>query len=402
MNLNWLNDNIVYVTLHGSQAYGLANELSDVDVKGICVPPSDVEYNLFQRFEQAENNKDIEEKFGHLKNPNNPIFESTIFSLRKFMVLAANVNPNIVELLWTDPSDHFVKEPLMDQLFDNRHLFLSSKAKFTFSGYAHSQLAKIQRHRKWIVMGELEPPKREAFDLPPAPSPGVSEVLGYIKSKVEQWNLNQYPLEEMDRNDLKETIWELIYELTNKYVGWDNWPDAYTAGVIHKMGDDLGLKEDVLRLITKEREFFKAQQNYKSWLRWKAERNPKRRELEVKSGYDTKHASHLVRLMRMGLEILETGKVVVKRPDREELLMIKNGGWTYEQVMEFAGDMQKKLDEAYKKTKLPKNVDFEKVNTLYHRIYQEYWHRKNVIGYVEKWSANGKRPPDGWDTVIYG
>lgn len=385
MNLDWIKENMIYLTLHGSQAYGLANELSDVDVKGICVPPTDVEYNLFSRFEQAENNKDIEEKFGHLKNPNNPIFESTIFSLRKFMVLAANVNPNIVELLWTDPSDHFVCEPLMNRLFENRDRFLSSKAKFTFSGYAHSQLAKIERHRKWIVMGELHPPKREDFHLPPEHPVGMDELLDYIKSRVEQWNLNQYSLDEMDRNDLKETIWELVYELTNKQVGWDNWPDAYAAGVIHEMGEEFNLKGDVLLRITREREFNKAKENYKSWLRWKAERNPKRRALEVKCGYDSKHASHLVRLMRMGLEILETGKVVVKRPDREELLNIKNGGWSYEQVMEFAGDMQKKLDDAYKKTKLPKSVDFEKVNSLYHEMYQGYWYQKDMKESAEKW-----------------
>src|ERR1039458_5020213 len=30
---------------------------------------------------------------------------------------------------------------------------------------------------------------------------------------------------------------------------------------------------------------------------WKAQRNPKRAELEAKFGYDTKHAMHLVRLM---------------------------------------------------------------------------------------------------------
>ena len=117
--------NTVFVTLHGSQAYGLANEHSDVDVKGICVPPRDVENNLFQRFEQAENHPFVEKDLEHLKNPNNPKFESVIYSLRKFMVLAANINPNIVELLWTDPSDWFVfKKNPMDKLMDKRSLFL--------------------------------------------------------------------------------------------------------------------------------------------------------------------------------------------------------------------------------------------------------------------------------------
>ena len=74
MNLNWLKDRLIYLTLHGSQAYGLATELSDVDVKGICIPPPEVENDLFQRFEQAENHPDIEKNYDFLKNRNNPKF----------------------------------------------------------------------------------------------------------------------------------------------------------------------------------------------------------------------------------------------------------------------------------------------------------------------------------------
>ena len=141
--MKWLFPNTIYVTLHGSQAYGLNNELSDVDVKGIVIPPKEVENNLFHRFEQAENNPILEESLSSFKNPKNPKFESTIYSLKKFMVLAANVNPNIIELLWTDPSDHFIFRPPMDVLMENRELFLSSKAKFTFSGYTFNKPRKL-------------------------------------------------------------------------------------------------------------------------------------------------------------------------------------------------------------------------------------------------------------------
>jgi len=140
---------------------------------------------------------------------------------------------------------------------------------------------------------------------------------------------------------------------------------------------------------------------YDSWLRWKKERNPARRDLEVKSGYDTKHASHLVRLMRMGYEILTTGQVIVKRPDAEELLLIKNGGWSYERVMEYKEELQTKLDVAYKQiesdrkegknTILPKEVDYTELNQLYHQITEEY-HLPN----------EPHRPPPEWDRVIYG
>jgi hypothetical protein len=372
MNLNWLQNNLIYITLHGSQAYGLNNELSDTDLKGICVPPKEVEYDLFHRFEQAENPIFIEKQFGHLRNPKNPKMESTIYSLRKFIILAANVNPNICELLYTDKSDQFLVHPLMKELLENRDMFLSSKAKFTFSGYSFSQLAKIERHRKWIIRGEMTAPKREDFGLPPEKPKQMDEIFGLIKSEVEKWNLSQYPLNNMERDELKVDIWELIYNVSKVEVNEGNWPKVYEAGVIERLAKEYDLKEEVVAILQKERLYKKEMEMYKSWLTWKTGRNPARHELEVKSGYDTKHGSHLVRLLRMGYEILTEHKVVVKRPDREEILHIKNGGWTYEKLMEYATEFQIKLDDAYKTTTLPKSVNYEKINALYHRLYENY------------------------------
>ena len=370
--MNWLMPNTIYVTLHGSTAYGLNNELSDTDVKGIVIPPKEVENDLFHRFEQAENNKDLEAELSFLKNPKNPKFESVLYTLKKFMILAANVNPNIVELLWTDPDDHYIYKNPMDELMENRDLFLSSKAKYTFSGYAHAQAAKIERHRKWIVRGEIKEPNREDFGLPPERPKQMDEVFGLIKSEVERWNLSQYPLNNMERDEIKADIWELIYNVSKVDVNEGNWPKKYEAGVIERLAKEYNLKEEVVDILQRERLYKKEMEMYKSWVVWKTGRNPARHELEVKYGYDSKHSMHLVRLLKMGYEILTEHKVIVKRPDREELLNIRNGGWSYEQVMEFAKNMQVKLDEAYKTTTLTKSVNFEKVNFLYHTLYENY------------------------------
>ena len=117
------------------------------------------------------------------------------------------------------------------------------------------------------------------------------------------------------------------------------------------------------------------------------ERNPARKILEEKYGYDCKHSSQLVRLMRMGYEIVTEGKVIVKRPDAKELLSIKNGAWTYEKVMEYKEYMEKKLNEEYikqnkllaegKPTPLPHSINKEKINTLYHDLYSEYFEKNN-------------------------
>ena len=373
MNIEeWLPSNTVYLTIHGSKAYGLATDTSDVDIKGICVPPRAVENDLFHKFEQAENHPFIEKQCSHYKNPNNPKLESVIFSLKKFFVLAAGINPNIIELIWTHESDRLMFHKCVNSLFEHRDLFLSSKAKYTFSGYAASQLAKIERHRKWIIEGELKLPERKDFGLPNVSPRGFDEVNKYIKQKIEEWNLSKFPMDEMDRNDLKETIWELIGEVSKASVTWDNWPEVYWLSVQLKLVYDLGLSEEVAKLIQAEYAYKRASEKYQSWVNWKKNRNPERAKLERKMGFDGKHASHLVRLLRMGCEILQEGKVIVKRPDREELLNIKNGGWSYEKLIEYSQKIQTKLDDLYKITKLPKTVNYVKINDLYQKIINEY------------------------------
>jgi len=107
--MDWLVKNTIFLTVHGSQCYGMATETSDLDVKGVTLVPPHIENNLFHTFEQAENHPEIYEKVEHLKNPNNPKVESTVYSLKKFIKLAAAVNPNVIELLYTNPEHHIIK-----------------------------------------------------------------------------------------------------------------------------------------------------------------------------------------------------------------------------------------------------------------------------------------------------
>src|SRR3990167_9060451 len=73
-NLEWLPERTVLLTIHGSRAYGLATETSDVDIKGIAVPPKEYFHGFLRRSDQAES-----------KNP-----DMTIYDVRKFFQLAAD------------------------------------------------------------------------------------------------------------------------------------------------------------------------------------------------------------------------------------------------------------------------------------------------------------------------
>jgi hypothetical protein len=68
--------------------------------------------------------------------------------------------------------------------------------------------------------------------------------------------------------------------------------------------------------------------------------------------------------MRMCREILETGEVRVRRPDREEILGIRNGAWSYDQLIAWAEQEDKALDEAARTSPLPRGPDRDALDAL--------------------------------------
>ena len=95
--------------------------------------------------------------------------------------------------------------------------------------------------------------------------------------------------------------------------------------------------------------------------------------MEEKFGYDTKHAMHLVRLLRIGYEALTEHEVMVKRPDAQELLAIRRGEWTYDKIVEYAEGMQEKVMSAYETTSLPRSVDINYAADLLIELQDMAW-----------------------------
>jgi RNA repair pathway DNA polymerase beta family len=99
----------------------------------------------------------------------------------------------------------------------------------------------------------------------------------------------------------------------------------------------------------------------------------KRKGLVEKYGYDTKNAAHCVRLLRMGIEFLIDGVLYVDRSHKDgpELLEIKRGQWTLEQVKAEADRLFRRAEDIYAASKLPLAPDPEKVNELMVSMLQE-------------------------------
>jgi predicted nucleotidyltransferase len=349
MNVDsWLKNSTILLAVGGSHAYGTALPTSDRDFKGIAIPPRPYFYGFVNHFEQAETKTPSRTPLASA-----PPDDTVIFDIRKFFTLAADCNPNIIEVLWAKPEHYLCLTEAGKYLIQHRDLFLSRKAKHTFSGYALSQLKRIRTHHRWLQKPPTAPPVRSAYGLPErvlVPKEVREFVESQIQKTIDDWNLDLAPLDDAGKIYVRQRVaaWMATVDLNERHAAMRS----------------LGLEDHFMANLDAERRFHQAQVEWGQYQNWLATRNPARAALEAKYRYDTKHAMHLVRLLRMCREILSEGKVLVFRPDAEELLSILHGAWTYEQLVEFAELEDQALAEVERTSPLPKAPDRARLDDL--------------------------------------
>lgn len=341
-NLPWLNDRTIFATLYGSKAYGTNIATSDTDIRGVAIAPKECYLGFLNRFEQAE-----------FKEP-----DAVIYELQKFMKLASDANPSVIEVLFTDERDHLRVEPLGQLLLDNRELFLSKKVRYSFAGYAMSQLKRIETHRKWLLNPPTKQPERKEFGLPEMssiPKEQMGAINKLVQEKIDSWQVDWDVLESAERIAFRNSFDQTLSEMS---LGSDEQQFTSAMRV-------LGFDENFVDLIRREKSYQQCKKSWAQFNEWKINRNAIRSEMEAKHGFDCKNASHLVRLCRMASEILQTGKVLVRRPDAKELLEIRNGSWSYDQVVQFAKQQDESLSALYlSSTAVPMHPDRKKLDKL--------------------------------------
>lgn len=365
--MDWLKDRTILLIVGGSRCYGLATESSDVDIKGVCVAPKPYYFGL-QRFEQADAPVHMNSFVPNLTEEEQEAVKKTkiegaVYELTKFVKLAIDCNPNILDLLYCRDSEVRQISKAGEVLRENRDLFLSKKAKHTFSGYAHSQLNRIKGHREWLLNPPKTEPLREHFGLPAIPSDfaGYNRIMQGIQHQIDQWQIDFGVMSESEKLRIKENITSSLTDMG--FVASENW--RYAA-------QKLGTNDELIAHIEKEKSFADARRHWCQYQEWKRNRNPERAVMEAQFGYDLKHSCHLVRLYRMGKEILLTGKVNVWREDREELLSIRRGAWSFDQVMEYVEQKDEELNTLYQSSLLKHKPDREKIENLTIEIMESY------------------------------
>ena len=144
----WLLSNCSYLTIMGSNAYGVSAESSDIDIYGFCIPPKEIIFphlgGIIQGF-GSQGDKFEQYQEHHIKNPDKGIeYDFTIFNIVKYFDLCMDNNPNALDSIFTPRRCVLHTTNISEYVRENRKLFLNKRSYARFRGYAYSQLTKIR------------------------------------------------------------------------------------------------------------------------------------------------------------------------------------------------------------------------------------------------------------------
>lgn len=105
---------------------------------------------------------------------------------------------------------------------------------------------------------------------------------------------------------------------------------------------------------------------YRQYWEWVELRNEERYEHTVSHGknYDAKNMMHVFRLLNMAEEIARYKIVHVRRPEREYLLKIRAGEYSYQDLLKQAEEKNQVLDDLFKQSDLPEQPNRQTVEEV--------------------------------------
>lgn len=300
MNLTKIADNnkILEIVV-GSHLYGTNTLTSDFDYSGVFLPTKELVFG-FQRVEEV--NLSITDKDEVGRNTQNAV-DRKLYEFRKFVKLALENNPNIIEQL-------FVNEPNIVYINNAGRALLEERLKFPhkglvqkFKGYAFSQ-----KHKMVIRTDKFHE---------------LENAFNYLKDYAGQK--------------------DILIELKNKCLPFMKFTQDYCA-----IGD-LNLQKSIYV------------KKAVSMIEERLSKVGNRKSLITKYGFDTKFASNLIRLLLEGKDFVNNGDLTFPLPYKDIILDIKQGKWTIKEVLDYAEELETEIDIATEKSTLPSKPRFDEI-----------------------------------------
>lgn len=331
---------IFFECISGSRAYGINLPTSDTDIRGVFMLPQADLYGL-----------------NYVEQVNDARNDVIFYELRRFIELLAKNNPNILELLCAPADCVLQKHPLFDQLRPKD--FLSKLCKETFAGYAVSQIKKARGLNKKIVNPLPKERKSLLHFCYVLEGTGSRPVLDWLAKRG--WSQNHCGL--VNVAHARDT-YALFYDETGpfNYAGIVAGPDS-NAVSLSRVPKDV---KPVTYLYVNHDGYSSYCKDYREYWEWVDKRNDARYRNTLSHGknYDAKNMMHTFRLLDMAGEILETGRVLVRRPNRDELLQIRSGAFEYDDLIAQAEQKVAKVEAAAAVSPLPDRPDLARVEQV--------------------------------------
>lgn len=310
--------NLAYLTVAGSRSYGTNMPDSDTDVRGFFMD------SLDDMLGMSEGKAQYEDK----------TTDTVVYSFRKFVKLVADCNPNVVELLGTRPSEHVYTTPVFENVVANKNLFLSKRAFYSFSGYATSQLRRLEN------------------------------ALSFRNGKaedVEKHLVESLNMEVMQKEDVFYTVAEFGNFMKFSLVEEDDAPNPLREVFVSCKYDGVPL-----------RDFLNAAHDIENTVKNYGRLNKRNNKKDDAHLY--KHAMHLLRLYYMGMDLLLHGEVNTYREKEHDLLMsVRNGEVSFDRLFALQRGLEEDMQRAYERSRLPERVDKNAVNAFVVEQFREFY-----------------------------
>ena len=314
----YLGKRIILLGMGGSYSYGTNTEQSDVDIRGIATN-SKANILTGTDFEQVVN----------------VATDTTVYSLEKMIKLLCSCNPNVIELLGLKDEHYLYMTPAGQLLLDNKMMFLSRQAVYTFGGYADAQLRRLEN-------------KATRTATQTQNEQNILKSIGHAEVDFKQ---KYFPYSEdniklyIDKSEQEEYDSEIFMDINLKH-----YPLRDYCSMWNEM-------QSIVRSYNKL---------------------GKRNEKAIEANKLGKHMMHLLRLYYMCFDILEKGEIITYREKEHDLLMsVRNGdyldknGQPVAEFYDIVNDFEKRLEYDKENTSLPDKVDMAKVKDIVMNINEQ-------------------------------
>lgn len=292
---------VIFKGITGSKLYGTDTPDSDEDYTGVFMPNLDILFGL-ESCDSVDESLISKDSSG--KNTAEAV-DMIYHNYYKFVKLAMDNNPNILEILFTPSSKilHVDKYGFGKTLLKNRHLFPYRGLIGKFVAYS-----RAQKHKMTI--------KTDSFTL-------LETVLDFLSNTTEI--LLQQVVPELCSIGCKA-------DKNNLYISDLTFPLGVTV-------------KKVRQSIERRLKTFSS-----------------RGALISRYGFDCKFGSHLIRLLLEAKELLSTGDLEFPLKERGLILDIKQGKYSLEQVLTMSENLEKDIDSV--KAVIPEKKRYKEINKL--------------------------------------